>query len=206
MLNMKKNVINQIKELLGMEVKLATMKLSDGVTVLEAEVFEAGAEVFIVAEDQKIALPVGEYELEDSKMLVVIEEGIIAEIKEMEAEEEMPMEEPEAEAEVEVEAEAEAPKDIKKTVESIVKETFFSEMEALKIENEELKAKLEMFSKVEPTTEVATEETTKENKVELEEVSPITFNPENVNKAEGFKFASKRARTTMDSILEKLNK
>jgi hypothetical protein len=206
MLNMKKNVINQIKELLGMEVKLATMKLSDGMTILEAEVFEAGAEVFIVAEDQKIALPVGEYELEDSKMLVVIEEGIIAEIKEMEAEEEMPMEEPEAEAEVEVEAEAEAPKDIKKTVESIVKETFFSEMEALKIENEELKAKLEMFSKVEPTTEVATEETTKENKVELEEVSPITFNPENVNKAEGFKFASKRARTTMDSILEKLNK
>jgi hypothetical protein len=206
MLNMKKNVINQIKELLGMEVKLGTMKLSDGVTVLEAEVFESGAEVFIVAEDQKIALPVGEYELEDSKMLVVIEEGIIAEIKEMEAEEEMPMEEPEAEAEVEVEAEAAAPKDIKKTVESIVKETFFSEMEALKIENEELKAKLEMFSKVEPTTEVATEETTKENKVELEEVSPITFNPENVNKAEGFKFASKRARTTMDSILEKLNK
>jgi hypothetical protein len=206
MLNMKKNVINQIKELLGMEVKLATMKLSDGVTVLEAEVFEAGAEVFIVAEDQKIALPVGEYELEDSKMLVVIEEGIIAEIKEMEAEEEMPMEEPEAEAEVEVEAEAAAPKEIKKTVESIVKETFFSEMEALKIENEELKAKLEMFSKVEPTAEVATEETTKENKVELEEVSPITFNPENVNKVEGFKFASKRARTTMDSILEKLNK
>jgi hypothetical protein len=206
MLNMKKNVINQIKELLGMEVKLATMKLSDGMTILEAEVFEAGAEVFIVAEDQKIALPVGEYELEDSKMLVVIEEGIIAEIKEMEAEEEMPMEEPEAEAEVEVEAEAAAPKDIKKTVESIVKETFFSEMEALKIENEELKAKLEMFSKVEPTAEVATEETTKENKVELEEVSPITFNPENVNKAEGFKFASKRARTTMDSILEKLNK
>ena len=203
---MKKNVINQIKELLGMEVKLATMKLSDGVTVLEAEVFESGAEVFIVAEDQKIALPVGEYELEDSKMLVVIEEGIIAEIKEMEAEEEMPIEEPEAEAEVEVEAEAAAPKEIKKTVESIVKETFFSEMEALKIENEELKAKLEMFSKVEPTTEVATEETTKENKVELEEVSPITFNPENVNKAEGFKFASKRARTTMDSILEKLNK
>jgi hypothetical protein len=203
---MKKNVINQIKELLGMEVKLATMKLSDGMTIIEAEVFEAGAEVFIVAEDQKIALPVGEYELEDSKMLVVIEEGIIAEIKEMEAEEQMPMEEPEAEAEVEVEAEAAAPKDIKKTVESIVKETFFSEMEALKIENEELKAKLEMFSKVEPTTEVATEETTKENKVELEEVSPITFNPENVNKAEGFKFASKRARTTMDSILEKLNK
>jgi len=203
---MKKNVINQIKELLGMEVKLGTMKLSDGVTVLEAEVFEAGAEVFIVAEDQKIALPVGEYELEDSRILVVMEEGIISEIKEMEAEEEMPIEEAQAEVEVEVEAEAEAPKEIKKTVESIVKETFFSEMEALKIENEELKAKLEMFSKVEPTTEVATEEITEEIKVELEEVSPITFNPENVNKSETFKYATKRTRSTMDAILEKLNK
>ena len=204
MLNMKKNVINQIKELLGMEVKLATMKLSDGVTVLEAEAFEAGAEVFVVAEDQKIALPVGEYELEDGKILVVSEEGMIAEIKEMEAEEEMPMEEPEAEVEVEVEAEAEAPRDIKKTVESIVKETFFSEMEALKLENEELKAKLETFSKVEPTTETTTEETTE--KVELEEVTPIVFNPENVNKSETLKFATKRTRSTMDSILEKLNK
>ncbi len=193
MLNMKKNVINQIKELLGMEVKLATMKLSDGVTILEAEMFEAGAEVFVVAEDQKIALPVGEYELEDGKILVVSEEGIIAEIKEMEAEEEMPMEEPEVE--VEVEAEAEAPRDIKKTVESIVKETFFSEMEALKLENEELKAKLEMFSKVEPTTEVATEEATEETKVELEEVTPIVFNPENVNKVEAFKIAPKRPRS-----------
>ena len=206
MLNMKKNVINQIKELLGMEVKLGTMKLSDGVTVLEAESFEAGAEVFIVAEDQKIALPVGEYELEDSQILVVMEEGIISEIKDAVAEEEMPMEEPQAEVEVEVEAEAEAPKEIKKTVESIVKETFFSEMEALKIENEELKAKLEMFSKVEPTTEVATEEITEEIKVELEEVSPITFNPENVNKSETFKYATKRTRSTMDAILEKLNK
>ena len=203
---MKKNVINQIKELLGMEVKLATMKLSDGVTILEAEMFEAGAEVFVVAEDQKIALPVGEYELEDGKILVVSEEGMIAEIKEMEAEEEMPMEEPESEVEVEVEAEAEAPRDIKKTVESIVKETFFSEMEALKLENEELKAKLEMFSKVEPTAEVTTEETATETKVELEEVTPIVFNPENVNKAEAFRIAPKRPRSTMDSILEKINK
>ena len=202
---MKKNVINQIKELLGMEVKLATMKLSDGMTILEADLFEAGNEVFVVAEDQKIALPVGEYELEDGKILVVVEEGIISEIKEMEAEVEEEVQ-PESEVEVEVEAEAEAPRDIKKTVESIVKETFFSEMEALKLENEELKAKLEMFSKVEPTAEVTTEETATETKVELEEVTPIVFNPENVNKSEGLKFATKRTRSTMDSILEKINK
>lgn len=203
-----KEIVNQVKTLLGMEVKLATMKLSDGVTVLEAEMFEAGAEVFVLAEDQKIALPVGEYELEDGKILVVQQEGIIAEVKEAPAqEEEAPMEQPEAEIPVEAEAEVSTPK---KTVESIIKETFFAEMEKLKAENEELKSKLETLSATTPeevtaeTTEETTATTTTE--VELEEVKPITFNPERTNEVEGFKYASKRPRSTMDAILEKLNK
>lgn len=203
-----KEIVNQVKTLLGMEVKLATMKLSDGVTVLEAEMFEAGAEVFVLAEDQKIALPVGEYELEDGKILVVQQEGIIAEVKEAPAqEEEAPMEQPEAEIPVEAEAEVSTPK---KTVESIIKETFFAEMEKLKSENEELKAKLETLGATNPeevtaeTTEETTATTTTE--VELEEVKPITFNPERTNEVEGFKYASKRPRSTMDAILEKLNK
>lgn len=205
-----KEIVNQVKTLLGMEVKLATMKLSDGVTVLEAEMFEAGAEVFVLAEDQKIALPVGEYELEDGKILVVQQEGIIAEVKEAEVkEEEMPEVEAEPQVEVEVEAEAEVSTP-KKTVESIIKETFFAEMEKLKAENEELKSKLETLSATTPeevtaeTTEETTATTTTE--VELEEVKPITFNPERTNEVEGFKYASKRPRSTMDAILEKLNK
>jgi hypothetical protein len=205
-----KEIVNQVKTLLGMEVKLATMKLSDGVTVLEAEMFEAGAEVFVLAEDQKIALPVGEYELEDGKILVVQQEGIIAEIKEPEAKEEMPEVEAEPQVEVEVEAEAEVAPTAKKTVESIIKETFFAEMEKLKSENEELKAKLETLSASTPkeVTAEVTEETTATTttEVELEEVKPITFNPERTNEVEGFKFASKRPRSTMDAILEKLNK
>jgi hypothetical protein len=204
---MKTNVINQIKQLLGMEVKLEMMKLADGVTILEADSFEAGMSVVIVTEDdQKIPLPVGEYELEDGRILVVAQEGVIAEVKEAPAqEEEAPMEQPEAEVPVEAEAQVET-SNPKKTVESIIKETFFSEMEALKAENEELKAKLEMFSKVEPVAETASEEVIEETKVELEEVKPIVFNPENVQPMERVKFASKRGRTTMDSILEKLNK
>ena len=187
-----------------MDVKLEQMKLMDGITIIEADSFEAESAVAIVTEDeQKIPMPIGEYELEDGRILVVAVEGIIAEVKEAAAEEPV-AEEPEVEEEVE--AQTEAPKDVKKTVESIIKETFFSEMEALKIENDELKAKLEMFSKVEPTTEVTTEETTEEIKIELEEIKPITFNPENTNKAESIKFATKRTRTTMDSILEKINK
>ena len=206
---MKTNVLNQIKQLLGMEVKLEQMKLADGMTVIEADSFDPEMAVVIVTEDeQKIPLPVGEYELEDGRMLVVAVEGIISEIKEKEEEApevEIEVEAPEAEVPVEAEAEVEV-SNPKKTVESIIKETFFSEMEALKLENEELKAKLETFSKVEPTTEVTTEEATEETKVELEEVKPISFNPEKTNPVDGFRFASKKTRTTMDSILEKLNK
>ncbi len=65
------NVINQIKTLLGMEVKLATMSLENG-TIIEAEIFESGASVFIVNEEDRIALPVGEYcrELTDKLWLL----------------------------------------------------------------------------------------------------------------------------------------
>ena len=72
------------------EVQLAQMRLSDGVTVLEAASFEAGQEVNIVAEDGTTTpAPVGEHELEDGNILIITEAGLIAEIrvKEMEAEE-----------------------------------------------------------------------------------------------------------------------
>ena len=177
-----------------MEVKLETMKLSDGVTVLEAEMFEAGNEVFVVTEDeQKIALPIGEYEMEDGRILVVVEEGVISEIKEKEEEEEeMPEEAPieeEAKKEQEMETSKAAPK---KVVESMIKESFFSEIEALKNENNALKAELSKLKEV--------------KEVELSEVKPISFNPENENTNESIKLSAKRQRTTMDSILEKLNK
>ena len=201
---MKTNVINQIKQLLGMEVKLEQLKLVDGMTIIEADSFESEMAVVIVTEDeQKIPLPVGEYELEDGRILVVAVEGIISEVKEKQ--EEAPEVEVEVEApEAEVEMEVEKPS-AKKTVESIIKETFFAEVEALKLENEELKAKLETFSKVDTIAEVAIEETAVE-KTELEEVKPITFNPEKENKVEGFKIASKKPRTTMDVILERISK
>jgi hypothetical protein len=199
---MKNSTINKIKALLGMEVSLEQIKLVDGVTIFEADAFEMDAPVFIVTEDeQKIPVPVGEYELEDGRILVVVEEGVIAEIKEMEEKEEEMPEAPEAEVEVEEEAPVEASEvktAPKKTVESIVKETFFSEIEALKNENIELKAQLAELSKV---NEVAVEVT------ELsEEPKPISFNPENTNPVEMMKFSNKRARTTLDSIFEKLNK
>jgi hypothetical protein len=190
---MKTSVINQIKTLLGMEVKLETMKLMDGMTIFEADAFETDKEVFIVTEDeQKIPVPIGEYELEDGRILVVEVEGIILEIKEVATEEEVVEEAPAVEEEVEAQATPTA----KKTIESVVKETFFAEIEQLKTENIELKAQLEKLSKVD---EVTTEVT------ELADVKPIAFNPENTNEVEHFQYASKRPRSIMDSIIEKIN-
>jgi hypothetical protein len=198
---MKTSVINQIKTLLGMEVKLETIKLIDGITIFEADSFEAEKEVFIVTEDeQKIPVPIGEYELEDGRILVVVEEGIISELKEKADEVEEEVVEEEAKSEEgykEDEEEMKATPSAKKTIESVVKETFFAEIEKLTQENIELKAKLENLSKVE---EVAVEAT------ELSEVKPIAFNPENTNEVETFVYGSKRPKTIMDTILEKINK
>ena len=93
------DMISKIKEVLNLseEVKLEQQKLENG-TVLEAEAFESGNEIFIVTDDEKVAVPVGEYELEDGRILVIAEEGLISEIKEAAAEEEAPAEEVEVEA------------------------------------------------------------------------------------------------------------
>lgn len=189
-------ILNKVRVLLGMEVKLETMKLMDGVTVIEAESFEPEMEVYVVTEDdQKIPVPMGEYEMEDGRILVVEVEGMIKEVKEKmeEEEKEVKVEAPE----VEVEAEAATPT-AKKTIESVVKETFFSEIEALKTENETLKAELSALK-----TPVVEENTVTKLS---EEPKPISFNPENVNPIEKVKLASKRERSIMDSILEKINK
>ena len=196
----EKTILNKVRTLLGLEVKLETMRLSDGVSMLEAEAFEAGQPVFILTEDeQRIALPIGDYELEDGRILVVIEEGVIADVREAaEAEVEVEVEAPEAEmpAEEEMAQEPAAPT-AKKIIESVTKESFFSEIEALKKENEELKAQIAL-SKTEVAEEVAP--------VELsEEPKPISFNPENETKVEAFKLAKNRQRSTMDSIFEKFN-
>lgn len=193
-------LLEKIKALLSNEVKLEQMLMGDGVTKIEADSFEAGKEVFVVTEDeQKIAVPVGEYELEDGRILVIVEEGIISEIKEkeeeVEEEEEVKEEEVEAMPEEEMSAPVSTPK---KTIESIVKETFFSEMEKLQKENEALKSELAKLSKVD---EVANEPT------ELSETpTPISFNPENEAKTEFTKIGKKAPRGIMDSVLDKIYK
>jgi hypothetical protein len=174
------NVINEIKTLLGMEVNLAQMKLKDGVTVLEAEMFEAEQAVFIVNGEERVPVPVGEYELEDGMILVVAVEGVIAEIKEAVVETETP----EAEVEVEVEAQAE-PTTPKRIVESVSKEMFFAEIEKLQAQIAELKSvKQELSSDV--------------------IVEPLTHSPEVRNEVKLNKLSPNRQMTTQDIVMAKL--
>ena len=74
----------------------------------------------------------------------------------------------------------------KKTIESVVKETFFSEMERLLKENEELKIELAKLSKVNEVVNETTELT--------ETPRPIAFNPENEAKTDITKIGSKAPR------------
>lgn len=197
---MKENtILTRIAALLGMnKVELATMKLMDGVTILEADAFEAGMEVFIVTEDeQHVALPVGEYQMEDGRMLVVAQEGIIAEIKEMEEEAPEVEEAPEAEAPmVEEEMADEAiPVAPKKVIKSTIEEMLFSKIEELKAENEALKAQLSE----QPVMEEAPV-------VDEPAAKPIAHNPEKPQAQPQFTWGQSAGVSTFDRIISKLNK
>ena len=181
-----KEAINTIKTYLNMEVKLAKMMLVDGVTVLEANEFVAGQEVYIVSDEEKIPLPVGEYELEDGKMLVVSEDGIIAEIKEVAEEEEAV----EPEAEVPVEATVETVEATpKKIIKSVSEEHHFAELAKLQSEIDALKlAAVEVIETVE----------------EVELAKAIVYNPENRNEVNHVDLTPNAPKGMRDRILEEI--
>ena len=208
--------LSSVKEEAIVEVKFAQMNLENG-TVLEAEAFEAGNEVFIVNEEDRIALPVGEYTLADGNVLYIAEEGVIGEIKSAEAEVEEEV--AEVAAEPVAELEAEVPSNPKKIVESHTTETHFAEDAPMeeKIKAivmpiiEEVKAELsaireEMGYAKEKMSAVEAENN--ELKTELSAQSaakPIKHNPEVAPKAE-VKFATRKPQTAMNRVLSKLNK
>ena len=174
-----------------MEIKLAQMKLADGVTVLEFDSLEVGKEIFIVSENGNVPLPIGEYELEDGQMLEVYEDGIIGEVAAKE-EEAAPMEEKEPIAEVPVEASTEPTQTAKKVIRSTIEEQHFAsqeEVNELKSIIAELKEQLKVKEEVKEVVEL--EETPK----------PISFNPENVQKMEQIKLTAQRNLSTRDRIL-----
>ena len=177
-------ILNKIKTYLGEEVKeespkealeLAQLKLENG-TVLEADAFESGNEIFILTEDEKVAVPKGEYLMEDGRMLVVEEEGVIAEIK--------------AAQEEEVEQE----EDEKEEMQYVSKQEFESAVEEIKGMIKELKDHKEK------------EEMAEEVKEELSEtpaVEPIAHNPEAQEKFK-VRFGNNRRETALDRVMKRL--
>lgn len=190
------DMINQIKTLLGMETKLAQAKLQNG-TVIEAESMEKGNEVFIVTEEERIAMPVGEYQLEDGQVLIVEEEGIIASVG---AAEEAPEEE----------VEAEVAEDLS---EEVTEENLEEEKEemgyATKEELAEVKSMIEeikaMIDKKEEMSEETPEEVQEEVKEELSAVEKVTHNPETEDKKISFLYGQSRPQNTMDRVMAKIS-
>lgn len=182
-------MLNEIKTLLNIEVKLEEQKLENG-TVVSAEAFEKGKEIFIVTDDEKVAMPVGEYILEDGRLVVVEEEGIIADVREVS--DEVPAKEEEETEDLEEE--------VKEEMSYATKE----ELAEVKTMVEEIKAMLE--PKEEMSEEVK-EEIVEEVKEELSAVKPIKHNPEaSTPQKKQVQFAKGQFNTTLDRVLSKLNK
>jgi hypothetical protein len=144
------------------EVKFAEGKLEDGTMIYtDAEAWEAGVNIYIMNDEgEKIAVPTGEYILEDGRAVAVVD-GVVESISEAEATEE------EAEKEEKEEMQEEAPLTkedvlgvINKAVD-ILREEFASQ---LKAKDEEIKELKENFSHnglpkaVEPVKSISREE------------------------------------------------
>jgi hypothetical protein len=194
------NILNRIlAELASVrEVKFEQMTLENG-AVLEAEMFEAGNEVFVVSGDDRVPAPVGEHLLEGGRILVIEEEGVIAEIKEAAAEEE------EASVEIEVEASAEeaatelAEVEVKEDMPAVaaIVEKVLEEVAMMREEMKAMREEMGSYAKKEEMAAV-------EQKFSSQSAAkPIKHNPEKkqVNKVE-----FNRPQKSIDRVLARLNK
>ncbi len=191
-------VLNKIKGIVGVElaeeVNLAEMKLQNG-TVIEAEKFEKGEAVFIKSDDEKIALPVGEYILEDGRLLVVEEEGLIADMREVS--DDVPAKEEEMSEETNLMPDDEAAVYDWAGMEKRIKNL---EIAVAKLKE----AKEGGDDKVEAAKEEVKEELSTEVELSSETVEPIKHSPEVED--QGFKFEKNNYPKTLQArIYEKLN-
>jgi hypothetical protein len=194
------NILNRILAELSSirEVKFEQMTLENG-AVLEAEVFEAGNEVFVISGEDRVPAPVGEHLLADGRVLVIAEEGVIAEIKEAAAEE---VEEEKIEIEVEASAEEStelAEVEVKEEAPAVaaIVEKVLEEIAMMREEMKAIREEMGNYAKKEEMASV---------KAELSAApaaKPIKHNPEKkqVNKVE-----FNRPSKAIDRVLARLNK
>jgi hypothetical protein len=214
-------MLNQIKTLLNIEVKLEEQKLENG-TRVEAESFEKGKEIFILTDDEKVAMPVGEYLLEDGRLVVVAEEGIIDDVREVS--DEVPQKEEESKDETEdleykdkeekmdEEADVQDWEGMEKRIKNL--EDAIADLKS-KVGEKNMEEEVEMEEEVsrQPKSRTVKEEFNEEVNEQLKEelsqpaAAPIKHNPESGNaKKEHFRISPNRKPSTMDYILNQLNK
>ena len=195
------NLLKRLETFLN-RYEFAQMKLDNG-TILEADEFAVDSTVFIVTEDERVPLPIGEYTLEDGTTLVVAEEGVIGSMGEK-------VEEPK---------ESQMEDEIKKE-EEVVEMNYASKQELeeavaeVKDMIDEVKAMIE--PKEEKKEEEMEEESKDESKEELAELSkelakpsaqPLKHNPD-ADKSVNLKkiSANREGLSAMDRILAKISK
>ena len=193
-------MLNDIKTLLNIEIKLEDMKLENG-TVITTESLEKGNEVFIVTDDEKVAMPVGEYILEDGKLLIVEEEGIIADVRDVSDDVPAKEETEDLEETIETEVPEEVASEVEAIVEAVV-EVIAPVIEEVKSEIEELKKEFGKMRKYED------EEEEDKKKEEMSAArKPIRHNPEaKTAQRKQVQFAKGQFTSTLDRVLNKLNK
>ena len=185
------NILNRILAELSSirEVKFEQMTLENG-AVLEAESFEAGNEVFVISGEDRVAAPIGEHLLADGRILVITEEGVIAEIKEAAAAEEVvEVAEPTELEEEEVKEEAPA---VVAIIEKVLEEIAMMRKE-MKVMRDEMGG----YAKKEEMAAV---------KAELSAApaaKPIKHNPETKQVQ---KMSSNRPERAIDRVLARINK
>ena len=205
-------MLNQIKTLLNIEVKLEEMKLENG-TIVSAESFEKDKEIFIVTDDEKVAMPVGEYLLEDGRLVVVSEEGMIADVRDV-ADEAPAKESEEGE---EITSDLAEDDEVKEEEEGDMAEEdnmmkdMMDRIQNLEDAIADLKGDKENKMEEEVEEEMSTEKPLKSRTVkeEFSEVSskPIKHNPEgSSSKKTKVEFGKGKFNTTLDRVLNKLNK
>ena len=128
-------LIEFAKDREGNREKFEDVSLLDGTVIMVEPALEVGAAVVAMDEEIPVPLPVGEYELNDGRILVVVEAGIIAAINEATTEEEVIEEELGEEVKTEP---TDKEREARRVIESIVTEKIFALEEKFKKQIEDL--------------------------------------------------------------------
>ena len=187
-------MINKIRTLLDVQIRLEQRKLDNG-TVVEAESFSKGNEIFIKTDDEKVAMPIGEYILDDGQVLLVKEVGLIADLTVQSKEDEDLRDDGEEAA---VDDWAGMEKRIKNLEDAVADLKKDKEPRSEDVKDEK-------DIEVDAETEKQVKSRTVKEEFSEPDVQPIKHSPEgNFKKETQFQFSQKRPKSVLDTVMEQI--